>query len=398
MKKNTENKTNQNNNIDINFLTDLTSCISPSGMESDIQKIWISYIEKQTSKLIKSNKNSGKNNDKNRGKNNDNNSDKSSDENSDIVIEKDHLGNVYAIINPLAQYTVLLAAHCDEVGYMVTKIEDEGFIRFTQVGGPVFQALPGTHVVVKGLDKLHHGVIGIKAGHHGGIENDLKIEDLYIDCGAQSARALKDKIRPGCFAVSLITPTRLMNNLFTARGLDNRASLFMFSQCIIKLASLLPDVKIVFASTINEEVGADGARGAVMRYNPDLFIGCDVTFATDYPEHGNNNQPECKLGKGPVISYSSKVSRKVNSRFEKIAAELKIPLQCEVLPGATGTDIDRARAVSGGQCALLSIPLRYMHSPVEVVSLKDIQMCVNLLCAFLSSLNSKDDFSPIKNI
>lgn len=354
--------------FDFDFLKELTSTPSPSGMEQNIQKKWMSYISKNAKEEMK---------------------------NGSVKVENDTIGNAYAIVNPKANFTVLIAAHCDEVGYMVTKVEDNGFIRFAEVGGPVFEALPGTHMSVLGNDKVYSGIVGIKAGHHGGLEGKLKISDLYIDCGAESAEALENKIETGTFLVSQIEPTNLLNNLFTARGLDNRVSLFMLSQCFLMTRSLKLNVRVIFASTINEEVGADGARAAVKRYEPDVVLGCDGTFANDYPDHGNDAQPDCSLGKGPVLSHSSKVSAKINKAFKSIACELKMPLQAEVLPGRTGTDIDRVRAVSNGHCALVSIPMRYMHSPVEVVSLDDVEMTAKLISSFLVSLDGKDNFCPI---
>lgn len=343
------------------FLFDLLNTPSPSGFEADIQKKWREYIRPFADR-----------------------------------VESDDAGNVFGILNPEAPYRVMIAGHCDEIGFLVSRIEDQGFLRLAKLGGISPQLAPGMKLDILGSGGRLSGVVGVNAEHHGGAKEDLKVEDLYVDCGASSKKEIQDYVRVGDPAIYRREAEELLNGRITGRGLDNRTGAFIVAEVLRRVAKKGTQVGLYAASTVNEETNMGGAYFAASRYSPNMAIATDVTFATDYPGVDRNKQGEVDLDKGPVLASGAPINRKINRLLEEAADRLGIRLQYELTPRSTGTDADRMRLTGRGvPIALVSLPLRYMHAPVEVVSLKDIEAEIDLLTEMITRLSGSESLNPL---
>jgi putative aminopeptidase FrvX len=345
------------------FLTDLLSTASPSGQEMDIQKKWMTYVKSFADK-----------------------------------IETDHAGNAIGVINPEAPFKVLLAGHCDEIGFMINRIDENGFLRFTKLGGISPKIAIGMKVNIYGYKKTITGVVGADAEHHGGAKDEIKFEDLYIDCGAKNKEEMAGYVQVGDLAVYKRELETLLNNRISGRGLDNRTGTFIVAEVLKKVAKKNSNVGVYAASTVNEETNMGGAYFAGAGINPDMAIAVDVTFATDYPGIDQNKQGEVYLDKGPVLAKGAPINVKINRLLEKAAQKLNMNAQYELTPRMTGTDADRMRLTGRGvPVSLVSLPLRYMHSPVETVSLKDIGEEIDLLVEMITSLTGEESLNPLED-
>lgn len=346
------------------FLLELLNTPSPSGMEMEIQKKWLQYVKPYADE-----------------------------------IRTDHAGNVIAARNPEAPFKILLAGHSDEIALIVNRIDDNGFLYFEKVGGINPKAAVGMKVTVLGSKQQISGVIGVNAQHHGGLKDDFGLEDLFIDCGFQSKKEAENFVQIGDMVVYKREPEILMDRYVTGRGLDNRTGAFIVAEVLKGLHQRDVQVGVYAASTVNEETNMGGAYFAAAAVQPTAAIAIDVTFATDYPGVNKNKHGDVRLGKGPVLAKGAPINIKLNQLLEKTAARLKMDIQYELTPQMTGTDADRMRLTGKGvPVALVSLPLRYMHSPVETASLADMQQEINLLVEMLSSLTGKESFNPLDSI
>ncbi len=343
------------------FLEELIKCPSPSGDEVRIQKLWINEMKEHADK-----------------------------------IETDFAGNAIAILNPEADFKVLLAGHCDEIAFMVTHIDDKGFISVTKAGGINPKLALGNRVRIYGSEMIK-GVVGVKAEHKGGEKGEIKVEDLIIDTGANSKDDIKDIVSIGDFVIYDMDYEYLLNNNFSARALDNRSGAFIIAEVIKRLADEKLNVGVYAVSTVNEETTMGGAHFAAANIEPNMAIACDVTFATDAPGSNPKKDGVVNLGGGPVISIGSQINKKINDLLKETAKVNDYKLQVELTPRGTGTDADKMRfAGKGVPVALVSLPLRYMHSPSEVVNLDDIQEEIDLLVSFIKSLNGDENLKPLE--
>lgn len=343
------------------FLENLIKCPSPSGDEVMIQKLWINEVREYAHK-----------------------------------IETDFSGNAIAILNPESPFKVLLAGHCDEIAFMVTYIDDNGFISVTKAGGINPKLALGNRVRIYGT-KMIKGVIGVKAEHKGGEKGEINVEDLIIDVGANSKDDIKDIVNVGDYVIYDVDYEYLMNSRISARALDNRSGAFIVAEVLKELSKEELNVGVYAVSTVNEETTMGGAYFAAACIEPNMAIACDVTFATDAP--GSNVKKECdiKLGGGPVISKGSQINYKINNLIKDTAKKYNHKLQVELTPRTTGTDADRMRfSGKGVPVALISLPLRYMHSPSEVVSLDDIQEEISLLVNMIKDLTGNENLKPLE--
>lgn len=307
-------------------------------------------------------------------------------------IKVDKLGNIVALkkgLNYKNNIKIMLAAHMDEIGLMVKDIEDNGFIRFTNIGGLDPRTILGQEVIVHGKEDLF-GVIGSKPPHlQDPSEHDkaIKMEDMTIDIGYP-----KEKV---CQLVSIgdaITIRRKMLNLqgtrIAAKALDDRAGIAAIYQCAKELNKINHEADVYFVSTVQEEVSMAGAMTSTYNINPDIGIAIDVGFGTT-PELNKANTIE--LGKGPGITLGGNIHPNLRKKIVNIAKEYNIPFQMEIDPGLTGTD---ARAMmltrEGIPSLVLSIPLRYMHTSVEVVDTVDIMNTAKLLAFFIASISEEN--------
>ncbi|GAB4282798.1 MAG: M42 family metallopeptidase [Candidatus Rifleibacteriota bacterium] len=343
------------------FFMKLLETHSPSGYEVEYQKVWLDYVKQYAS------------------------------------VDTDEAGNVIACLNPDADFKVLLSGHGDEIGMTVTKIDEKGFIRFTRSGGINPFILAGLKVEILGFGGRVKGVVGYSMNEDRELPPKPKCDDFYIDCGARSADQLRKLVRTGDYIVYESQPQILMNDRIVCKGLDDKAGSFIVAEVIRKLSKKKLKVAVYGVSSTGEETNMRGAYFAGARVKPDMAIACDVTFNTDSPGEENKNRPEICLEKGPALSMGSPVNIKVNELIEKAAKRLKMNIQYELTPEKTSTDADKIHfSGCGVPVSLVSVPIRYMHSPIEMASLKDIDEIIDLFVEMISKLTGKEDLRPVK--
>lgn len=344
------------------FLFELLSTPSPSGHELEIQKKWLAYVGEFADKT-----------------------------DSDIA------GNAFGIINPDAEFKILLAGHCDEIGFVINRIDDNGYLYFAKVGGISHKIAPGLKIEVLGTHKKITGIVGVNAEHQGGLGDKFGYENLYIDCGAKDKKEMEKFIQIGDLAVYKREPEFLLNDRISARGLDNRTGAFLIAEVLKRLSVKRPKVGVYAASTVGEEIGLQGAYFAGAGIKPDMALACDVTFATDHPGVDINKYGEYKLDGGPILAKGAPINKKINDMLIETAKKLDIKLQFELTPASTGTDADRIRYTGTGvPVALVSLPLRYMHSPVETISLKDLEQEIDLITEMICNLTGDENLKPLQ--
>jgi len=346
----------------LEFLNELIETPSPSGDERAIQIKWMKYVAPYAD-----------------------------------VMETDFSGSAIGVLNPEAPFKVMLAGHCDEIAFMVTHIDDKGLIYVTKAGGINPKLALGMRVRILGEKETILGVVGVKAEHQGGSKGEVKVEDLYIDCGATSKEELDDKVVVGDYIIYDMDMDILMNDRIVGRGLDNRTGAFIVAEVLRRLSTEKLSVGVYAVSTVNEETNMGGAHFAASHIKPSMGIACDVTFATDYPGLDPKKDGDVKLEGGPVLSKGSQINHKINGLLKSAASQAEIALQYEVTPRTTGTDADKIRFSGNGvPVGLVSLPLRYMHSPSEVVSLKDIEMEIDLLVQMIKNLTGDENLKPLE--
>ncbi|PKM83896.1 MAG: aminopeptidase [Firmicutes bacterium HGW-Firmicutes-13] len=305
----------------------------------------------------------------------------------------DPLGNVIALKkgkqnhrqNPLR---IMLAAHMDEIGLLVSKIEKGGFLRVSPVGGIDPRSLLNQEVIVH-AEQEFPGVIGAKSPHilePEELEKGVKMEKLYIDLGFP-----EEKVREKVSVGDLITIRRdfvsLTNDCAAGKALDDRAGVAVVLKCLQELQMLNHEVDIYAVATVQEEVGVRGAIVSAFGVAPQIGIAIDVTHG-DMP-----GVPEYKtstLGKGTVITSGPNIHPFVYDKLVKAASEYHIPYQTDTAPGPTGTDAWALQITREGVATgLVSIPLRYMHTSVELLSMEDIKSSARLLAQFAVSIKSE---------
>ena len=307
-------------------------------------------------------------------------------------IRTDNTGNVICAVNPQAEFKVLLAGHIDEIGLIVTHICADGLLKVAKAGGIHPTAYPGHQVMI------HHGeakIPGVVILNDAMTKGDIKDKDLYIDIGAKDAADARKYVEEGDPVHLNTYHLPLQNGLLCARGIDDRGGAFIVLEAMKKAKEMGCKIGVYAATTVGEETTMRGAHWAASKIKPDIAIAVDVTYAQDYPGTDPAESGDVKLGAGPVICNSSIANKKVNDLMKKCAKERSIPYQIESFLGRTGTDADKMHiAGEGVVTALLSLPLRYMHSPSEVCHIQDIEYAANLLANFLCTINEATDLDP----
>jgi len=224
------------------------------------------------------------------------------------------------------------------------------------------------------------------------------VADLVIDCGYPSKEEAMKYVQIGDLAIYKTTPEILHNRYVSGRGLDNRTGAFIVAEALKRLSKINCKVGVYAASTVNEETNMGGAYFAASGIAPTVGIACDVTFATDYPGVDTNKHGDIMLEGGPVLAKGAPINRKMNALLERTAVKQKMDVQYELTPAMTGTDADRMRLTGKGvPISLVSLPLRYMHSPVETASLKDIEAVIQLLVSTIENLTGEESMNPLEN-
>jgi endoglucanase len=314
----------------------------------------------------------------------------------------DVAGNSFATLKGQGRPRVMFAGHIDEIGVMVTHIDDDGYVSFDTIGGWDHQVFVGQRVRLLGRQGQVAGVVGKKAIHL--MEKDdrekvSKVEDLWIDIGATSRGEAERQLRigdPGVLAAGVL---EFPNGRLVSRSIDNRIGAFVVLEALRLLSADAPmtDALVTAVATTREEIAAmgGGARSSAAALEPDVAIVIDVTHATDYPGIDKRKHGDYRLGGGPVLSRGASVSELVFERLAAAAEAEHIPYAIEAAARDTHTDAEAIfNAHRGVATALVSVPNRYMHSPNEMITVEDLDRTARLLAAFVRRLTPDTDFVP----
>ena len=338
------------NEKSINFLEQFLNTASPTGYEHEGQKKWMDYIRPYVDK-----------------------------------IEVDNYGTCYGIINPEAEFKVVIEAHADEISWYVNYITDDGLIYVIRNGGSDQMIAPSKVVNIHGEKGIVKGVFGWPAIHTrvGADEVTPKLDNIFIDCGATSKKEVEELgIYVGCMITYPDEFFEMNDKYFVCRALDNRIGGFM----IAEVARLLKENKkslpfaLYITNSVQEEVGLYGATMIADTIKPNIAIITDVTHDTTTPMIEKKKEGDQKCGKGPVIFFAPSVHHKVREIIIDTAKDKNIPFQRAAASRATGTDTDAFAHSNGGvPSALISLPLRYMHTTVEMVAKEDVANVIQLI-------------------
>jgi endoglucanase len=347
----------------LDFLKTLVNTPSPVGHETRGQRVWLDYAKIYADETF-----------------------------------SDTYGNCVAVLNKGGGPRIMLAAHADEIAMAVNYIDDNGFIYVRRMGGIDAAITKAQRVVIHTRSGAVKGVVGNVAPHLSKSDGDPKppkIHDLFIDIGVDSRKAAEKIVRVGDPITLADEFDILRGDLVVARAFDNRIGTFAVAEALrlLKASEAKLNVEICAVSNVQEEVGLLGARQIAYSLKPDVALVVDVTHATDYPTVSKAQHGDIKIGKGPALTHGGCNHPEVVKRLEAVAAKKKIPLQHEAMSATSGTDTDAIFWTRGGiASALISLPNRYMHSPVEIVSLKDLEMIPQLMVGFVQSLKSGEQF------
>lgn len=299
----------------------------------------------------------------------------------------DNYGNLIALkYGANSNKKLMLAAHADEVGMMVTHIDNNGFLSFQEIGGIDTNLLPGQRVEIHNHQGVVTGIIGKKPIHlqdRDAKAKDYDAEDLWIDIAAKDKEEAESKIEVGDYITYQTQPVVLQHDVWTSKALDDKVGLLTLVEVAKALDGKQPAMDVYFVASVQEELGARGIRTAALGINPDYGIAIDVTHATDYPTCSPQKSGEIKVGNGIVIAKGPNINKTIGRKLIDLAKQQNIKYQIEPIARPTGTDVNFMQVSGTGvKTALLSIPCRYMHSPNEIVSLVDVNEGVRLLTHF----------------
>ncbi len=312
--------------------------------------------------------------------------------------ERDVLGNRIATFGN-GKKTLMLAGHIDEIGLQVSYIDNDGFVFFQQLGGHDNVMISGRSICILTENGVVRGVTGKRAIHLMDAKDRKEVPEthqIWIDIGASSKKEAEKMVSIGDPIVYDTNVVEMANGRYASRAFDDKAGAYCVFETLRRLAKAKTkcDYKLVSVGTTQEEIGTRGAQTSAFATNADVAIAVDVTHATDFPTCDVRKFGSIKLGEGVVISKGPNLNPVVTKRLIDLAKKNKIPYQLEAEPRPTGTDARAIQMTRGGvPTGLLSIPLRYMHTPCEVANINDIKACVDLLEAFAKSLKNKDDFT-----
>lgn len=347
----------------LSFLKTLVNTPSPVGHEVRGQRVWLEYARQYADETF-----------------------------------SDAYGNCVAVLNKGGKPRLMLAGHADEIAMAVSYINDEGYIYVRKMGGIDAAITKAQRVQIHSRNGPVKGVVGNVAPHLMKEEKEPKtpkVHDLFIDIGAANRKEAEKLVQVGDPITLTDEFDTLRGDLAVARAFDNRIGTFAVVETlrILREAKGALEAEVCAVSNVQEEVGLFGARQIAYSLHPDVCIVVDVTHATDYPTISKTQHGDIKVGCGPTITHGGCNHPEVLARIEQVAKTKKIPLQHEAMSSTSGTDTDGIFWTRGGIASgLISLPNRYMHSPVEVVSLKDLELIPQLLAAFAASLKKGEEF------
>jgi len=347
----------------LNFLRRLVNTPSPSGHEVRGQRVWLDYVKQYSDETF-----------------------------------SDAYGNCVAVLNKGGSPRLMLAAHADEIAMAVNYINDEGFIYVRKLGGIDAAITKAQRVVIHTRNGPVKGVVGNVAPHLAKLDKQRKlpqIHDLFIDIGAGNRREAEKLVHIGD-PITLADEFELLrNDLAVARAFDNRIGTFAVAEALrlLRESKRRLNAEICAVSNIMEEVGLLGARQIAYSLKPGVALVVDVTHATDYPTVNKTQHGDVKIGQGPTVTHGGCNHPQVVARIEAVAKQKRINLQHEAMSATSGTDTDVIFWTRGGiPSGLISLPNRYMHSPVELVNLEDLEQIPQLMAAFALSLKAGEEF------
>jgi putative aminopeptidase FrvX len=351
----------------LTFLERYLNNASPTGFESEGQKIWMDYLKPYVDTFI-----------------------------------TDTYGTAVGVINPDAKYKVVIEGHSDEISWYVNYITEDGLIYVIRNGGSDHQIAPSKRVNIHTKNGIIKGVFGWPAIHtrKGEKEESAKLDNIFIDTGCETKEQVLAKgIHVGCV---ITYPDKFMilnDNKFVCRAIDNRMGGFM----IAEVARLLHENKktlpfgLYITNSVQEEVGLRGAEMITKTIKPNVAIVTDVCHDTTTPMIDKKTQGETKIGAGPVITYAPAVQNNLRELIIDTAEKNNIPFQRAASSRVTGTDTDAFAYSNGGVAsALISLPLRYMHTTVEMVHREDVENVIHLIYNTLLNMENDDSFSYFK--
>ena len=352
------------NKKSISFLEKYLNNAAPTGYEWEGQKIWMDYLKPYVDTFI-----------------------------------TDTYGTAVGVINPDAKFKVVIEGHSDEISWYVNYITDKGLIYVIRNGGSDHQIAPSKWVNIHTKKGIVKGVFGWPAIHtrKAAKEETPKIDNIFIDVGAESKEEVeKMDVHVGCVITYPDTFQVINENKFVCRAIDNRAGGFM----IAEVARLLYDnnIKLPFGlyitNSVQEEVGLRGAEMITNTIKPDVAIVTDVCHDTTTPMINQKEQGFIQMGKGPVVSYAPAVQNKLREKILDTAIAKEIPFQRLASSRYTGTDTDAFAYSNGGVAsALISLPLRYMHTTVEMVHKDDVESVIRMIYETLLVIKPEESFS-----
>ena len=345
------------------FLSDYINVASPTGFESSGQKLWLDYIKPYI---------------------------------DDYIV--DTYGTVVGIINPNEKYKVVIEAHADEISWFVHYITKEGYIYLRRNGGSDHQIAPSKRVNIHTSKGIVKAVFGWPAIHTRDRANEKspKPENIFLDCGCNSKEEVeKLGVHVGCVVTYEDNFLKLNDSMYVGRALDNRIGGFMIAEVarILKENKIKLPFGLYITNAVQEEVGLRGAQMIVETIKPNVAIVTDVCHDTTTPMMNKIKQGDQKCGSGPVVFYGPAVQNNLLNKVINVAEENKIKFQRGAVSRATGTDTDAFAFATGGVAsALISLPLKYMHTTVETVSKNDVESVIKLIYFLLQKIENNEDF------
>lgn len=347
------------------FLKSYINNASPVGFESAGQKLWLEYIKPYTDTTF-----------------------------------TDPYGTAVGVINPTESFKVVIEAHADEISWFVNYINNEGLIYLKRNGGVDHQIAPSQRVFIHGKKGPVKAVFGWPAIHTrlgADKEQQPKVDNLFLDCGARTKKEVEDLgIHVGAVVTYQDGFDELANDYYVGRAFDNRIGGFMIAEVarLLKENNKKLPFGLYIVNAVQEEIGLRGAEMIARRIKPNVAIITDVTHDTQTPMINKIVEGDVACGKGPSPAYGPAVHNKLLQLVEDVAAKKKIPLQMRTVSRSTGTDTDSfAYANDGCPSVLISIPLRYMHTTVEVLHKRDIEQTIQLIYETLLALTPKTNLS-----
>ena len=351
----------------LDFLYKYLNNISPTGFETPGQKIWLDYIKPYIDDYI-----------------------------------SDTYGTVVGVINPESKYKVVIEAHADEISWFVNYITDDGYIYVIRNGGSDHQIAPSMRVNIQTKKGIVKGVFGWPAIHvrDPKTEQNPSLKNIFIDVGCSSKKEVEAMgIHVGCVVTFEDELMELNKKYFTGRALDNRMGGFMIAEVVKRLSENKKklDFGLYIVNSVQEEIGLRGAQMIAERISPDVAIVTDVTHDTNSPMYDKKKSGDIKAGSGPALTFGPAVQNNLLDLLIKTADKKKIKYQLMAASRFTGTDTDAfAYSNEGVASALVSLPLKYMHTTVETVHKEDVESCINLIYESVLSIKKGQDFRYIK--